>query len=157
MNKFYSFQEKMGIVNQHCFHNCKYLKEKLKEYNINVKSVNGFLINTRNGLIRKLEHNWLEIDGEIIEPNKELYDEKNKFYFSFNEKEKMYKQFSCSYKEKIEDLIYQKQHLEKYCRNLKNFNKYRHIKYIEMLWSRTIDVDLCNEIKDFLKIYNIFE
>ena len=157
LKSFYSFQTEMGIINQHCFHNVRYLKEHLKNFNIIVKDFNGFLIQTRfkGNCVEnmKIEHNWVEINGEIIEPNKEIYNEPYKQYFRFSEKNKMYSLIKTSKKEKIVDLLYQKDHLIKYFK--KSYGN--HIKYENMLFSRIVNKDLCRNINNSVKIYNDLE
>jgi hypothetical protein len=162
MNKFYSFQTEMNITNQHCFHNCRYLKEYLKSFNIHTKSVNGFIIMERiingNRQTIKLEHNWLtykEVNckEEIIEPNKDINDNQYNRYFNFNEKKKMWKLMNTPKKEQIEDTIYQKKHLIKYLSKPHGL----HLKYENMLWNRIVNKEICNEIKGEIDGYNMIE
>ena len=158
MTKFYSFQIDMNITNQHCFHNVRYLVEYLADYNIKCKSVNGFLImkqRNTNGKIetRKIEHNWIEYDGDIIEPNKEINDTQYKKYFLFSQKNKMYNSMETSQREKMEDIVYQKDHLKKYM--TKSFGI--HLQYENMLWSRKVNQSLCNKINGDIYNYNMME
>ena len=157
MNKFYSFQTEMNITNQHCFHNCRYIVEYLKNYNINVKSVNGYSIMERvnNGKTQtcKLEHNWIEYDGDIIEPNKFINDLKNKKYYRFNQKNKMYRDIHTTKKEKLEDTRLQKIHLKIFLTKPYGL----HLGYELMIRSRVIDRELCNEINGEVNEYNMIE
>tara|TARA_R100000750_G_C2337555_1_gene92725 strand:+ start:109 stop:612 length:504 start_codon:yes stop_codon:yes gene_type:complete len=148
----------MNITNQHCFHNCLYIKDILKDYGIYVKSVNGWVIQKKPGYCdKKLDHNWLEYDGEIIEPNLDIYKNKWKMYFPYTNKKKMYKKFQPSKDEKIHDIQYKKSHLKKYFRINKNFNKTTDglsNKYLNMIYSGVVNNKLCNEINNGLKDYN---
>ena len=143
MDKFYLFQSKMGITTRQCFYNCRYLVEYLSQYNIKAKSVNGFVVLNEviNGNISssKTEHNWLEIDGEIIEPNKQIFDISFSRYFRFDEINEMYKSLNSSNKEKREDLQYIRRHLLIFMSKTTGIN----IKYENMLWSRNVNKELC--------------
>ena len=153
---FYKFQEEMRITNQKCFHNVKYIKEYIKEkYNLTLKDFNGFIIvkNQKLNQFRKIEHNWIEYDGDIIEPNKDLYDLKLKNcidYFKFTEKKKMYKKMRTPRMERITDIEYQKDHITKYILLNKSNSKYGR-EYLRMIRTRIINKE---DVEDEIRTRN---
>ncbi len=162
MMNFYKFQEKMGITNQKCFHNVKYIKEYIKEkYNLTLKDYNGFMLlkNYNGNPLIQLEHNWIEYDGDIIEPNYDLYKKqlKNEIqYFKFSEKNKIYKIIKPSKKRKIEDNKYQREQLKKYV--ILNTSKTQYgIIYSTMIRTRIINKEHCDFMKDDVKEFNMIE
>lgn len=166
IQKFYSFQEEMGITDRMCLQNSYYLKQELKQYDINVVVKHGGILYVAEEMLKEMKHTWVEYEGVVIEPNRDLfYNDIVIGYFELKDFQKKYKviekSFSNGYKisKKIkkEDKILYEEHCDKYNRVGNDIwsNAYismLHLRYIP----ETIDeefLDTIEEQKELLDNY----